>query len=349
VFVLAIWGNSSVTPWRALGLLAASLALVILGAIATGRPTGSRLGMLATPTLLVALVAAAGGVAQAVRIAWGLDPLETLTGPDVLVTVLELSAGSALLAAAAGRYLVTPIRLEKPRWRWVYVPASFYLVIGPMAAVRPGWFSVWTLWVLTLVLLGLMIVTVLRSIARPTALPPVWVTFALAWCVAVTGWSDRALRVEAFSLPLGLALLAVGVLAMRGPRFTKASFTSWPVGFSGSWKVLTPGLVVTFLPSILATGTDPQTLRAVLVIGMALIAILIGSLRKLGAPFILGIIVLPLENITIFAVQAGHEISPTSWWITLATAGAVLLVIAVTSERRTTGERGVAARLRDLR
>jgi hypothetical protein len=218
-----------------------------------------------------------------------------------------------------------------------------------MAAERAGWFVVWTLWLLTLALLALMIVTVLRASRRPTALPPVWVTFALAWCVAVVGWSDRALRVEAFSLPLGLALLAVGVIVMVRPSESKGTLTSWPVGYSGSWRLLTPGLVVTFLPSVLATGTDPQTLRAVLVIAMALVAILIGSLRKLGAPFILAIVVLPLENITIFAVQAGHSISPTSWWITLATAGAVLLVIAVTYERRTTGEKGVAARLRDLR
>jgi hypothetical protein len=128
----------------------------------------------------------------------------------------------------------------------------------------------------------------------------------------------------------------------RGP-------TSWPIGFAGSWRLLTPGIVVTFLPSILATGTDPQTLRAILVIALALVAILIGSLRRLGAPFLLGIIVLPIENITVFAAQIGHTISATSWWITLATAGAVLLVIAVTYERRSGGEKGVAARLRDLR
>jgi hypothetical protein len=106
--------------------------------------------------------------------------------------------------------------------------------------------------------------------------------------------------------------------------------------------------VVTLLPSMLATGTDPRTERAILVIGLALAAILIGSLRKLAAPFILGVIVLPLENVTVFAAQIGREIGATPWWITLATAGAVLLVIAVTYERRATSDRGIAARLRDL-
>jgi hypothetical protein len=347
--VLAIWGNAGSTPWRAYGLLAASAVLIALGGVMSRRQSGSRFGMLATPTLLVGMAAAAGGTTQAVRWAWGLDPLANSTTVFVMTAVLTISAVSAALASIAGRFLITPARLERARWRWVYVPACVYLVVGPMAAERAGWFVVWTLWLLTLVLLALMIVTVLRASRRATALPPVWVTFALAWCVAVVGWSDRALRVEAFSLPLGLALLAVGVIVMVRPSESKGTLTSWPVGYSGSWRLLTPGLVVTFLPSVLATGTDPQTLRAVLVIAMALVAILIGSLRKLGAPFILAIVVLPLENITIFAVQAGHSISPTSWWITLATAGAVLLVIAVTYERRTTGEKGVAARLRDLR
>jgi hypothetical protein len=177
----------------------------------------------------------------------------------------------------------------------------------------------------------------------------VWFLFALGWCTAVAGWSERQLRVEAFSLPLGIALLVAGVLAMRAHTAAKRSLNTWPIGFAGSWRLLTPGIVVIFLPSVLATGTDPQTLRAILVIALALFGILIGSLRKLGAPFILGIIVLPLENITVFAVQASHSIGATPWWITLATAGAVLLVIAVTYERRTGGDRGVAARLRDLR
>ena len=100
---------------------------------------------------------------------------------------------------------------------------------------------------------------------------------------------------------------------------------------------------------MLSTGTDPQTWGAIMVIALALAAILVGSLFKLGAPFILGIAVLPIENVVVFAVQIGRNIGSTPWWITLASAGAVLLVIAATWERRTSGDRGVAARLRDLR
>jgi hypothetical protein len=347
--VLAGWGNGAQTPWRLYGLLAGSTVLLVLGAVAARRRTGSRFGTLATPTLLVAMVAACAGPVEAVRVALGLDPVRLLAHQPVTITALELSLVATVLAGIAARFLVTPDRLARVRWRSVYMPAAVYLVVGPVFATRAGWLSVWILFGLMIVLLTLMIATAARARTRRVALPPVWFLFVLAWCAAVAGWSDRYLRVEAFSLPLGLALVAVGVIAMRGTSAPGRSLASWPVGFQGSWWLLTPGIVATFLPSILSTGTDPQTLRAILVIALALLAILIGSLRKLGAPFLLGIVVLPLENITVFAAQIGHTISATSWWITLATAGAVLLVIAVTYERRSSGERGVAARLRDLR
>jgi hypothetical protein len=347
--VLAGWGNGAVAPWRTYGLLAGAVLLIVFGALAARRQPGSRFGMLATPTLLVGIVAAAAGSAEASRVAFGSDRLWLTAHQPITIAIIELSIIAALLAAVGARFLVTQQRLDRGNWRWVYVPATVYLAFGPITAMRGGWLPVWTMFALTLVLLAIMIATTVRARIRPVALPPVWFLFIIAWGTAVAGWSNRSLRVEAFSLPLGLALLAVGIIAMRSTTRPRRSLNSWPIGFAGSWRLLTPGIVVTFLPSILATGTDPQTLRAILVIALALVAILIGSLRKLGAPFLLGIIVLPLENITVFAAQIGHTISATSWWITLATAGAVLLVIAVTYERRSGGERRVAARLRDLR
>lgn len=276
-----------------------------------------------------------------------------------MLPVLGFTAAASILTAVAANRLVDGTRRvtsdsRLARSRWPYAPALVFLAVGPMTAIRSDWFSIGTLWVLTVILLATMLVAASRDTRRPVVLPPVWFVFALAWCAAVDGWSQRQLRVEAFSLPLGLALLAVGVIAARRAHDAATiddagRFNAWPVGFRGSWRLLTPGIVVTFLPSVLATGTDPQTLRAILVISFALIAILVGSLRKLAAPFILGIVVLPVENITVFAVQIGRSIGATPWWITLATAGAVLLVIAVTSERRDVGQRGVAARLRDLR
>jgi hypothetical protein len=346
--VLAIAGSEGAVPWRALGLLAGStLLLVLAGALRRGR----RLRALRPATLAVAMVAAFAGTVQAVRYALDLDPLAVADPEVVMLVALALSAVSGLLAglAALGLPAAGP-RLT----RWRYVPALLALIVGPISAVREGWLPIFVLLGLALALLALMIVTTVRARTREVTLPPVAITFVLAWVTAVASWSERELRVEAFSLPLGLALLACGIIAWRGqsgdaarPR-GRAAIVAWPIGFRGSWALLAPGILVTLGPSIMATGTDPRTERAILVIALALVGILLGALLRLAAPFILGIIALPIENIVVFVVQIGQQISALPWWITLATAGAVLLVIAISSERRSSGG-GVAARLRDLR
>ena len=330
-------------PPRTAALLIGALALLLLGAWMQRRRDPGRaaaLTTLALPTLLLSGVAAAAGAAQGVRLGWRLD---AIAEPSILPALGVSALGAALAAAAAvvaGRDI---------RSRWLLAPALVMLAAGPIAAVNVDTTTVTVLWLLMVAVLMLMLVTVIRARTREVLLPPVWFTFAVAWLVAVTAWSTREfLRVEAFSLVLGVALLAAGVLAMRQTSPTTPGVTSWPNGFSGSWRLLTPGIVVTLLPSVLATGTDPQTWRAVLVIALALTAILVGSLRKLAAPFIIGLVALPVENAMVFAVQIGRGIEASTWWITLATAGAVLLIIAVTSERRSSAERGVAARLRDL-
>ncbi|MCA0217979.1 MAG: hypothetical protein LCH43_11580 [Actinobacteria bacterium] len=348
--LLALSGSDQASlPWRSLGLLGAALVLMVFAALIPRLVKVSalrRIGPLRAPTLVVAIGAASAGAIQGIRYGLGLDAVAVASRELVMLPVLGFAVAATVLAVVAARMLGS-------RSRWSYVPATVYLVAGPIAAIREGWFPILTVLALALLLLALMIVTTVRARSRAVTLPPVWLTFVLAWCTAVASWSQRELRVEAYSLPLGLALLAVGIIAMRPlpaeTADTRPTLTSWPIGFSGSWRLLTPGIVVTLLPSILATGTDPRTERAILVIALALIAILIGSIRRLAAPFILGIIALPIENIVVFAVQIGRNIGALPWWITLATAGAVLLVIAVGSERRTGKDKGTAARLRDLR
>ncbi|SDY52273.1 SCO7613 C-terminal domain-containing membrane protein [Herbiconiux ginsengi] len=386
--LLAVFGPSTsgtAIPWRTAALAAAAVVLlVVAGRGRMRRPASVALASVRPATTVLAVVAAAGPVVQAVRLGLGLDELP-FAGPSpdqvaVMVPVLVLSAVGFGFAMIGGRFLaltpsgtlaegsVTATTTSEPPperdgdaraserftrvgvMRVAFVPAAVYAVAGPICAVDGGWVAIVTLWLLTTGLLITMLLTARRGLSRPVAAPPVWLLFALAWVTAVAGWSARELRVEAFSLPLGLALTMAGVLAMRSAGTpVRPTFTTWPVGFAGSWRLLTPGLVVTLLPSMLATATDPLTWRAILVIALALAAILLGSLFKLGAPFILGILVLPIENAIVFVVQIGRSIGAAPWWMTLATAGAVLLLIAVTSERRAGAARGMGARLRDLK
>lgn len=331
-------GDDLATGWRLWGLLAASAVLIALGFL-FARIT--RLESLRVPVLGVAILAAAAGAVGAVTM--GLDrshPAVDAVTFDI-APVLGLAAIGAMLAAVAAR-LIAPTAS-----RWLYVPALAYLLIGTSAGIRHDAVSIWTLFGLMTVYLVGMLVVVARTRTRETALPPAWLWFAFAWIAAVVSWSQReVLRVEGYSIPMALALLTAGIIAWRSKELA-ATPHSWPLGYSGSWSLLGPGLFVLFIPSILATFTTPETWRAVFVIVLALVAILLGSRLKLAAPFLGGIAVLPLENIVVFAVQSSRDIQSTPWWITLASAGAVLLVIAVTSERKASGG-GIAARIRDL-
>lgn len=353
--LLALTGTGSEVPWRGYGLVAASWALLVLGA-ALGRGRSAwqeRLGVLRTPTFALAIVAAAGGAVQAVRWGLGLDAPPTVATPLVLLCI-GLGAAGAVSAALAARLLHRGAAPESrlARSRWLYAPATVYIAAAAWPSIERDWFTIWTMWLLMLALLVFLVVIAARGRTRETSLPPVLFAFALAFATAVVAWSPRDLRVEWFSLPLGLFLLAAGVLAMRGEPNTSGgilrALERWPHGSTGSWALLAPGLVTVFSASIAATFTDPLTWRAILVIVMALIAILIGASARLAAPFLLGIIVLPLENAIAFLVQIGRGIESMPWWITLSVVGAVLLILAVTYERRAGESAGISARLRDL-
>jgi hypothetical protein len=345
--VLAVSGSGAdaVLPWRALALLAASLVLLLVGVVLMHRL--ERLAPLCLPALIASLGAAAAGTVQAVRYAWELDDLG-LGHPDLVVwPVLTFSVVAAILAASAGRYL-------SGAGRWAQVPALVFLVVGPIAAVAPGVAPMWVLWALMLVLLALMLGTVVGALGaagRSTTLPPTWVVFIAAWCVAVAGWSVRDLNVEWFSLPLGLALVGAGVLVLRaGVLEQRGTLTSWPVGFTRSWTVLAPGIVVTVLPSVLATGTNPATWRAILVLGLALAALLLGALLRYAAPFVLSLVTFGVEILVILVVlAAGRDIDPVIFYVAAGAAGFILITVAIWFERRSRGDKENSARMRDLR
>ncbi|WP_311244652.1 SCO7613 C-terminal domain-containing membrane protein [Microbacterium sp. WCS2018Hpa-23] len=343
--------------WRVGGLLAGAGVLLALDALVGRAQPGSRLHRLRElriPTLIAAGLAAVVGPLQGIRIGLGWD-FAQLQGLGLFVACLGVSAVGALVLALVARALRASAGVDSAlrRTRWLGAPAALALAAGTWTAIERDWFSIWPMWML---MLGYLIATVVtaRSVSvRATTAPPVWFLFAIAFVTAVVAWSPRDLRVEWFSLPLGAFLLVAGALAMRRTDGASAgergTLNSWPARWSGSWALLTPGIVTMMIASIVSTFTDPLTWRAILVMVLALAAILIGSRNRLAAPFLLGLIVLPIENVFVFSVQIGRGVESMPWWITLAVMGAVLLIIAVTAERRTGEGGGVAARMRDLR
>lgn len=343
VVLLAIAGGT----WRLWALLAAAVVLCALGARL--RDPGP-LGALRMPMLATAVVAASAGPVHAARV--GLDA----EGPGgvVVFTALAFAGLGAVVAGLAGAAAASSVFATPSRRRWLLVPAVVFLAAGTWPAIQRDWTSIWTMWaVMSAGLIAVVAVATTlrrRGVEDAGILPPVWVLFVLSFTTAIVAWSPRDLRVEWFSLPLGAALLVAGALHLgRHPDGARGTLAHWPAGFGGSWALLAPGLVTVLSASIASTFTDPLTWRAILVIVLALVAILVGATARLAAPFVIGVVVLPIENVSAFAVQIGRGIESMPWWITLAVVGAVLLILAVSYERRAGEAEGIAARLRDLR
>ncbi|WP_199732102.1 SCO7613 C-terminal domain-containing membrane protein, partial [Cellulomonas triticagri] len=239
--------------------------------------------------------------------------------------------------------------------------------IGALSAARPSWALTWTGWVVEIGLLLLAVLAVRAEARRSpgalaTAVPPGWAVWVVALAWAIGAWSPRELRVEVFALPLGLALTAMGAVALHAtltaapahpaspPVPRPGPVAAWPVGRVGSVATLTPGALATLGPSMLAIWTDPLTWRAILVVVLALGFMLAGARQMLRAPLVVGAVALPVAVVSVFAAQIGRTISAGPWLLTLLAAGGLLLVLAVFAERRkATEDEGQVTEPRSLR
>ena len=140
--------------------------------------------------------------------------------------------------------------------------------------------------------------------------------------------------VEAYTLPIGVALLIAGLIAMaRVPTLT-------------SRTALSAGLMLSLLPSLpVVLFDDPAGVRGLL-LGLGSIAALgLGFARKWQSPFVIGAVltgVLAVRHLGPFANALPR-------WMLIGTAGLLLLVAGITWESRVKNAKSAIAYLRDLR
>ncbi|HEY0189360.1 MAG TPA: hypothetical protein VGC67_17880 [Cellulomonas sp.] len=356
-------------------LLLAVAAALLTVTVVTDRPRArDRFGPVTDVLALGAMAAGLAGPLRALHLAAGTPIGSEIRNAEVFLSALAWSALGAGVLAVAGRVLAD--RRGGAARTWAFVPALVAGSIGTLAAVRPTWTVVWTTWAVELALLGLAVLSVRlaagapdgagarpgprpvpgahpvageRSLPgeRPAVLPPGWLLWLLATVWAISGWSLRELRVEVFALPLGLALTMIGLTALRagdapaapaaaGPAVGPRPVRTWPIGFTGSVATLTPGLLATLGPSMLAIWTDPLTWRAIMVVVLALGAMLLGARQMLRAPLVVGAAALPVAVVSVFAGRLGRAVSVGPWLLTLLAAGGLLLVLGIYFERRRT-------------
>ena len=139
---------------------------------------------------------------------------------------------------------------------------------------------------------------------------------------------------EPYTVPSAVALLCVGVLHLR--RHPEAS----------TMTALAPGLSLALVPSLLWALDDPTGPRALL-LGLACLGLVLGGVR-LGwtAPIVLGATV---GGVLVLRMAAPYIGDAVPRWVLIGGAGALLIVVGATWERRVQEARHLMTYVRALR
>ncbi|SCL39512.1 hypothetical protein GA0070624_6593 [Micromonospora rhizosphaerae] len=298
--VLAGPGLGGLVATRA-GTLAGLGALVVAGAVvgAAGRESGTRLvGWLVT-------VLTAASFAVTASLAGGL-PLRTAAFAVLAVGALVLFAAPVL----AAREPAVGVAMEAAAQAVALV--ALLLTDGALrhaAAVSVLWGAA----------------VALRVLRRGESTSRRWVFAGIAggsellgaWLLLAAG---GVVLLEAYTVPAAGLALAAGLVALR----TRPGLNSW-LAFG-------PGLGAALLPSLVSVlvAPDPQPWRRLALGVAALVAVLVGAVRRWQAPVLLG--AAALVPLALHELVRGWDLLPR--WIFLALGGLALIGLAATYERR---------------
>ncbi len=189
----------------------------------------------------------------------------------------------------------------------------------------------------------ILLFSALHVIAFLVSGPPLTRLVALVAIVfaAIAGIAAEAFDalgiVEFASIPIALALLATGLTELRA------------VPAARSWTWLAPGTAVLLVTSLLAT-IDDRPLWRLVGLGVAGIAVVVlAVVRRLQAPFAIGVVVVLIHGIATFLPQLRAAYEALPWWLWLGAGGVLLIVLAARYEQRIRNLKSVAMRFAALR
>lgn len=301
-----------------LALATETATLITLGALLTllgaGAVALNHAATTASPEAPAAFAArsfqallACTAVGAAVALLCALCASAGLPRETVALVVLAVPAAVALLGARLRRHPVAlPVELTA---------AGAGLLAVALASGHPETVA------LVLALCGVVAAgTALRPDRRPAAGYLAAALFVLATWVRL--YATDVATPEAYTLPVTVLALAVGVLRRRGDP--EAS----------SWTAYGPGLAATLLPSLVAAWGDTHWLRP-LALGVAALAVtLVGARLRLQALLVLGSAVLALDTLHELAPYVVQVVGALPRWLPPALAGLLLLAVGATYERR---------------
>ena len=168
-----------------------------------------------------------------------------------------------------------------------------------------------------------------------------WSAFGFGAATAGVGIAVGSLDpVELATVPIALALLGSGSVRLAD------------VAAARTWPNLGPGLLVLFVPSLLALTDDNPLWRIAAIAVVAIATTVIGLVQKLQAPFLIGALVTIVHAVTTLApfVRDAYEVNTVLVWIVIGSIGGTLLVVfAARFEKTILTARAGIERVRELR
>ncbi|MEO6505098.1 MAG: hypothetical protein ABIW36_01170 [Terrimesophilobacter sp.] len=323
--------SASGAPTRALTIGAACAALLLVGSF-LARPARAYLDSASLSGAIGVLVLASGRAAFLLR--------SGTTGP-----MPDAWLGASLLLLLIAAFGLA--RLPVDGWHRQRTLASEALGVIAMAAVlavmltlafdegpagRLGQVRIFTL---ALVFSALHVVALTLQTAPFTRrLGFVAIGFA---GVAVLGGMRVLDPVEWGTTPIALALLATGFTHLQNTPTAR------------SWPWIGPGFAVLLLPSLVASIDDRPLWRLVALGVISVAVIVIGAVRGLQAPFLIGTAVVLIHGIATFAPQFRAVYELASWWVWAGIGGVLLIVLAAQYEKRIQNFKSVAMKIGALR
>lgn len=159
-----------------------------------------------------------------------------------------------------------------------------------------------------------------------------------ALSAGLLGLAELVDPVELVSVPLALALIAIGAMKMSD----NAAARSWP------W--LAPGVVALLAPSLFAIDGAGEPLWRAVALGVTAALVFVLAVRlRLQAPFVLGGTVLLIHLLVQSWPLLERVGRAVEWWLWLGLAGVLVVALAARYERRLQNVRDMAERISHLR
>jgi len=306
-------------------------------ALVPGVPAVGWAALTRTTSIAVLAVVVASALAAAIvgKSAWlrAAHSGIAAAGAITLTSVAMLAAGSALASAAFAGLLVSgAVLLFGSLLRGNTADGLVVEVVGAagmiggvlLAADSVTWVAAGLTAMVPILLVASLRrdrTTIYAAAAGASALGATW-----AWLAA----ADVTV-VEAYTLPAAAFALAVGVLA-------------WKDGRGRSWLNLGPAVALALAPTLVLAIARNDDGRAIAVGIAALVVLVVGARQQLQAPIVLGAVSL----VALGVAKIGPQAVRIPRWTMLAIAGALLLWVGTTFERRRDDVQRAARRLADL-